>query len=547
MADVLTKAQRSYGMSMIRSSFTESEKKLRDILIDNGFYLFVTHPTDIFGKPDFYFPQHKVAIFLDGCFWHGCSKCYKTPGSNAEFWSGKIRRNIARDRSVVRQLQSQGIQVLRIKEHELASGASSICFKVKKLISQKTRPRILDLFAGAGGFSEGFVSAGCEMIAHIEMDKDACETIRTRMIYHALRRSGKLSEYRKYASGKKTRGALVEDNNLQQEVESVIQAQISEKNRAALIKEVRRRLAGEKLDMIIGGPPCQAYSHIGRASDRRKMKRDPRKFLYEHYVEFIKAFKPKMFVFENVPGLLSAGKGSYLADMRRLMKKAGYKTDYRLLNAADFGVPQNRKRVILIGWREDSGLEAYPEFKTVERTYTVADFLSGLPKLKAGQGNERTLRKGGSALLRRLDIESKDTPFILDHAARPQSQRDLEIYKIAVRKKNLGGNLRYPDLPKNLKSYKNETSFLDRFKVVDASALASHTVIAHIAKDGHYYIHPDIKQNRALTVREAARLQTFPDNFIFEGTRSSKYRQIGNAVPPMLSKVIADELLRRLV
>lgn len=416
----------------------------------------------------------------------------------------------------------------------------------RDLLIDKRKPRVLDLFAGAGGFSEGFVSAGCEMVAHIEMNKDACETIRTRMVYHSLRRIGKLTEYRKYVSGKKSREALVEENGLRKDIDSVIQAEISQENRRSLIDEVKKRLGGEELDLIIGGPPCQAYSHIGRSSDRRRMKRDPRKFLYEHYIEFLKALKPRMFVFENVPGLLSAGKGSYLADMRRLMKKAGYSTGYRLLNAADFGVPQDRKRIILIGWRDGSGFESYPEFNPVERTYTVSDFLSDLPKLKAGQGVERAPHRGASALLRRLGIESPDMPLLLDHVARPQSKRDLEIYKIAVRKKNGGKNLRYYELPKKLKAYKNETSFLDRFKVVDGSARASHTVIAHIAKDGHYYIHPDLRQNRALTVREAARLQTFPDNFVFEGTRSSKYRQIGNAVPPMLSKVVADELLRRL-
>lgn len=410
--------------------------------------------------------------------------------------------------------------------------------------SQKLK--VLDLFAGAGGFSEGFIDAGCEMVAHVEMDKDACDTIRTRMIYHALKRTSRIDEYRKYALGKTDRSTLVEENGLQKELDSVIHAEISQDNRSQLIVEVKKRLGGEQLDMIIGGPPCQAYSNIGRSSDPRRMKRDHRKFLYEHYVEFLKALKPKLFVFENVPGLLSAGGGIYLADMRRLMKKAGYSTAYRLLNASDFGVPQERKRIILIGWRHDSGLSAYPEFRTIERSYRVADFLSDLPKLKAGEGVEAVAHKGSSALLRRLGIESMDMPILLDHVARAQSKRDLEIYKIAVKKKNAGKNLRYYELPKKLKAYKNETSFLDRFKVVDVSARASHTVIAHIAKDGHYYIHPDIDQNRALTVREAARLQTFPDAFIFEGPRSSKFRQIGNAVPPMLSKIIADELVRHL-
>lgn len=546
MADVLTAEQRSRNMSMIRSGYTEPEMRMRDMLSDNGFRPFVMHPKDVPGRPDFYFPEHRAAVFLDGCFWHGCKECYQTPATRTQFWSAKIAANLSRDRSVDRQLRTDGISSFRVKEHELRHDPSRVLSRLSSLAPPKRSPKVLDLFAGAGGFSEGFASAGCDIVAHIEMDKAACDTLRTRMMYHALRKAGKLREYKKYVLGKIDRETLVRENDLQKEYDSVIHAKISQTNYRDLIREVRRRLNGEKLDVIIGGPPCQAYSHIGRSSDKKRMKRDQRKFLYEYYVAFLRALRPSVFVFENVPGLLSAGRGMYLRDMRRLMKRAGYSTDYRILNAADFGVPQERKRVFLIGWRKDAGIDEYPSFQAVERSYGVKDFLDDLPPLKPGEGVSRLRYKGRSSLLRRLGITSRSFSLVLDHLARPQSARDLEIYRIAVKIKNRGKNLRYNELPPRLKTYKNTTSFLDRFRVVDISGRASHTVIAHIANDGHYYIHPDLKQNRALTVREAARLQTFPDDFVFEGTRSAQFRQIGNAVPPMLSKLIARELLRHL-
>lgn len=414
------------------------------------------------------------------------------------------------------------------------------------MMGKKSKFTVVDLFCGAGGFSEGFLSAGCDLIAHIEMDKDACDTIRTRMAYHTLRRAGKLGEYRKYLLGEIDRETFIHSNHLENEFDSIIQAEISQDNIKDLITDVKKRLDDRRLDMIIGGPPCQAYSHIGRSSDKKRMRRDKRKFLYQYYVEFLKAFKPKLFVFENVPGLLNTGGGIYLKNMRRMMKCAGYTTDYQVFNTSDFGIPQNRKRVILMGWRSDSGISQYPNFQTVKRTYKVADFIGDLPKLRAGEGSKCIVYKSSSSLLRRLGITSRDLPLIIDHKARPQLKRDLEIYKIAVKKKNRGRNMLYNELPKKLRTRKNKTSFLDKFKVVDRLALSCHTIIAHIAKDGHYYIHPDIKQNRSLTVREAARLQTFPDNYYFEGTRTSKFRQIGNAVPPMFSKIIAEKLIRLL-
>ena len=422
--------------------------------------------------------------------------------------------------------------------------------KTKSLSVKKSEvsvhPRVLDLFAGAGGLSEGFIKAGCQIVGHIEMEQKSCSTLITRMIYHSLRKKGKLEEYKKYLLGKISRDELIEKYGLQKERDSVICAKISKDNYRGLIEQIKTRLDGQPLDIIVGGPPCQAYSYIGRARDLEKMRTDERNFLYKHYVEFLKALKPKMFVFENVPGLISAGKGVYLKDMRRLMLLAGYTTDYKILNAADYGVPQNRKRVILVGWRKDSKLDSYPDFPKVERDYKVRDFFIDLPEIKAGEGSDIRKFPKNNKLLEKLGIRSKKFGLLMDHISRPNTKQDLEIYRLAVLAKQKGENIKYNHLPENLKTHHNENGFLDRFKVVDESALGSHTVVAHIAKDGHFYIHPDLKQNRSLTVREAARLQTFPDDYKFEGERGPRLKQIGNAVPPMLSEIIAKELIKHL-
>lgn len=546
MVDVLTQAQRSHNMSMVRAKGTEPETLLREILIANGAVAFNTHSPEIPGKPDFYFSEQRVAIFMDGCFWHGCTKCFKAPTTNMKFWRIKIAENTTRDRTVNKKLRARGIQILRIKEHEIKKNPDGVQKKIATTLTPKQPPVVLDLFAGAGGFSEGFISAGCELITHVEMNGDACNTIRTRMIYHALRKIRKLNDYKKYLLEKTTLKELVEKHDLQKEVDSVIQTRIGRKSYPTLINQIRHRLGNRALDIIIGGPPCQAYSHIGRSSDRNRMKRDERNYLYKYYVEFLKAFKPKIFVFENVPGLISAGNGIYLRKMRKLMQQAGYSTDYKVLNAADFGIPQERKRVILVGWSNRSRMTSYPNFKSIERSYRAKDFLTDLPHLKANTGNTVQSHQNNSALMRELGITNPNINLLLDHIARPQSKQDLKIYRIAVREKKKGINLKYSTLPKHLKTHKNQTSFTDRFKVVNLLGKATHTIIAHIAKDGHYYIHPDIKQNRSITVREAARLQTFPDDFKFEGSRTSQFQQTGNAVPPLLSKIIARELLHYL-
>jgi len=280
------------------------------------------------------------------------------------------------------------------------------------------------------------------------------------------------------------------------------------------------------------------------------MKRDPRNFLYVQYAEYLQKYQPKMFVFENVLGLKSAGNGIYLQNMEKLFLKKGYKIHVFSVKAEKYGVLQKRRRLLIIGWKQDF-IPNLPDFDNYlsQISGTVGDVLQDLPTINAGGGVDKyanyTVQTNNylknSYLRNNFNI-------LTQHIARPQTEQDKKIYQIAVMKWNENQErLNYNDLSNDLKTHKNRNSFTDRFKVVANNLSASHTVVAHIAKDGHYYIHPDITQNRSISVREAARLQSFPDDFYFEGVkenanRTAAYKQIGNAVPPLMSYEIATML-----
>ena len=394
--------------------------------------------------------------------------------------------------------------------------------------------RYLDLFAGAGGLSEGFIRSGYEPVAHVEMDRAACFTLRTRTAFHWLKDQNAEEQYCDYLQGRITRAKLY-DLVPEKLIQSVIHAEIAKDTLESIFQQIDCLLENKRLDLIIGGPPCQTYSLVGRSRSANGMKGDSRNYLYTYYAEFLKEYKPACFLFENVPGLLTArdenGK-RYLDNMRALFREYGYETEPMTLSADDYGVPQRRKRVFLVGRQSSTASFDFPEPEKSKPRGIVEDLLSDLPFLKAGQGETGI---------------GDDFPVTL-HQARPHTEQDLEIYRIAVNRWNDGeARLNYNDLPEHLKTHHNRSSFLDRFKVVAGNLPFSHAVVAHIAKDGHYYIHPDIEQNRSLTPREAARLQTFPDDYYFESNfevprRGPAFRQIGNAVPVLLAQKIADKL-----
>ena len=413
-----------------------------------------------------------------------------------------------------------------------------------------TELRFLDLFAGAGGLSEGFIQAGYKPVAHIESDKAACFTLQTRMAYHWLKSVDNLSLYVDYLKGKVSRTEFYK--NIPEYIsKTVINKEISESSLKTIFSQIDELLENVSLDLIIGGPPCQAYSLVGRSRDSNKMLGDKRNYLYKLYGEFLKRYQPKYFIFENVIGLLSAKDANgryYFQEMRMQFKKLGYETEYRILNANNYGALQARKRIILMG-RKGNKTKFYPELEIEIPNVVVNEIFTDLPVIHAGGGSVRPCRMKtySGQWLYDSGIKNDSIP-VTWHIARPLNQQDSEIYRmVADLWSKEGKRMEYNDLPENLKTHKNRTAFADRFKVVAGNLSASHTVLAHLAKDGHYYIHPDAQQNRSITPREAARLQTFPDDYYFEGitdkpSRTAAFRQIGNAVPVILARKIAEIL-----
>lgn len=405
----------------------------------------------------------------------------------------------------------------------------------------------IDLFAGAGGLSEGFTAVGFNPVAHVEMNSEACNTLKTRACYYYLKNNQKLNIYKDYLLGRISRDDLyakVPDLI----TDTVINQTMSKESMQKLFQQIDLLLERQgigKVDLLVGGPPCQAYSLVGRAVKSDGMANDPRNFLYKLYIKVLTQYKPEMFVFENVPGLLTANKGRYLQDMKKAFRMAGYEIEYKILNSADFGVLQNRLRVILIGWRKGSN-HFYPLFKLFENTYTVADILNDLPAIQPGSESHSYLPQKIGKYLSESGIRQSDD-ILTWHVSRPNIERDRMIYRKVIEVWNSEKRrIKYTELPDELCTHKNRKSFLDRFKVVAADLPASHTMMAHISKDGHYFIHPDINQARSISVREAARIQSFPDNFFFEGARTAAFTQIGNAVPPLMAKGIANELKKQL-
>ena len=401
----------------------------------------------------------------------------------------------------------------------------------------------IDLFAGASGMSEGFVKAGFNPISHIEMDEQACYTIKTRSAYHYLKNKGKINIYYDYLKGKINRDELY--NSVPKRIiDSVLNIEITDNSINHIFEHIDNLKKNKPIDLIIGGPPCQAYSLIGR--HQKEIEKDPRNKLYIQYGRFLKKYQPKAFVFENVPGMISANKGKHFKNLKAYFKRLGYKVYYNTLNASDYGVLQARKRIIIVGWKKEDDF-GFPEIEKIINNYSVNDIFSDLPILKPGDSLK--IAKYDSIIneyLERFELRN-GTDFTTQHIARPHNERDLTIYAYAINiwnKKNI--RLKYPDLPEKLRTHKNLTSFIDRFKVVNGDGF-SHTIVAHIAKDGHYYIHPDKKQCRSISVREAARIQSFPDDFFFEGSRTAAFKQIGNAVPPLMSYAIAKEMKKLLV
>ncbi|MFC3419046.1 DNA cytosine methyltransferase [Salinicoccus hispanicus] len=403
---------------------------------------------------------------------------------------------------------------------------------------------IIDLFSGAGGLSEGFRNEGFKNIAHVEVDKHASKTLRLREAFYYLKEQKLLHLYEKYLKNELSFEQLFSlvPSSIQNKV---INKEINQKNINEILNDINNLKGDRHIHGIIGGPPCQAYSTIGRARNKDKLRTDERVYLFNYYIDFLKEFEPDFFVFENVKGLLSFKDhaGNLLLPLikksfQNALHENSYDIEFEIINSAEYGVPQNRERLIIFGKKKKFMNKSF--FKSLikykESSLTLNELFSDLPYLKNGQSSNCYKCSAKNSIIK--NYYRKFNLPLSQNVSRPNNENDLKIYQIIAEGKKQGKNIKYNDLPSDLIKHKNNYGFLDRFKALNGSGIA-HTVVAHIAKDGHYYIHPDVKQNRSITVREAARIQSFPDDYYFEDSRTSAFRQIGNAVPPVLAQKFA--------
>jgi DNA (cytosine-5)-methyltransferase 1 len=412
--------------------------------------------------------------------------------------------------------------------------------------------KILDLFAGCGGLSEGFSYDPFEIVAHVEMDKDACKSLMTRSCYRKLLDSNNLNIYNDYLEKKISVEEL--HSLLSCEDKSrIINKEINNDTIENIFEIIDKLKGTEEIDGIVGGPPCQAYSTIGRAVNKQKLSFDERIYLYEYYIKFLEKYRPSFFLFENVKGLLSFKDQFSEKLFPKIIKQfeaSGYEIATKLVDMSEYGVSQKRERLIIFGLKKDlikDKINEVPYFELLlnyrEKPISIKKLFSDLPRLKDGEENNSytttTIHSKVSEFYR-----GKNLSLSLN-IARKHNARDKEIYILTLNKKMKGEQLKYYDIPEKLRTHKNVNSFVDRYKAIDGEKI-SHTIVAHISKDGHYYIHPDNEQNRSITVREAARIQGFPDDYYFESSRTAAYRQIGNAVPPYFSYKLAAALIKKL-
>jgi DNA (cytosine-5)-methyltransferase 1 len=514
--------------------------------------------------------------------------------------------------------------------------------KIKKKKTSSIAIPIIDLFAGPGGLGEGFMSlkddlgqSVFDIKLSIEKDESAHKTLCFRSFYRQFVKKGKEVPEDYYNALKEQdlvkREALIEDllsrfdeGEVARKEARLIELGSEEWPAKEVDELIENQLKKTKDWVLIGGPPCQAYSNAGRSRVGGISKEDHRVYLYQEYLRIIQKHKPAVFVMENVKGLLSAKvddekvfdwmkrdlkvEGNY--EIYSLVKPVEEDRDF-LIRSEEYGVPQKRHRVILLGIRSDK--EHKKEYLSKKDYLSLESVIGDIPAIRSGLGrcfkmhHETEFNKNGSPKriyenlkdsdlawekmmnnqVKKLKtwgdislselaagikspvigigsefVKAKDTinknhalrDWFLDenlnglsnHQSRSHLTQDLMRYMFAslyVRK-----NGTFPRLEDFAKHHKDlipdhanvkSGKFTDRFRV-QVSERPATTITSHISKDGHYFIHYDPKQCRSLTVREAARIQTFPDNYLFRGSRTAQYHQVGNAVPPYLAYQISD-------
>ena len=405
----------------------------------------------------------------------------------------------------------------------------------------------IDLFAGCGGLSEGFLQTGMfEGLSHIEWESPMVNTLRHRLVKKWKHTEEDARKRVIKFDIQKTEELLHE--NWSEETKKMY----GQENHPDIItKGLDGLINGKTVDLIIGGPPCQAYSIAGRAQSPTGMKDDYRNFLFESFVKIVEHFKPKVFVFENVPGLLSACPGEIPVRIRiyNAFKAIGYdiRTPDNLKKsvycAEDFDVPQKRNRIIIIGTKHDSkyDLEEFYQSLTNHKSKgpikTVREAIGNMPALTP----KDTITKDGR---RNVSHEQLQGKVIDRHEPRYHGPRDQRLFT-----EWLGNNMNRASQEEKKAIYTHITGHTSnhiKYRNLEWDK-PSPTIVAHLHKDGYMFIHPDIKQLRTITIREAALLQSFPMDYEFLGSTPYCYKMIGNAVPVNFARGIAESIYEVLI
>lgn len=398
----------------------------------------------------------------------------------------------------------------------------------------------LDLFCGAGGLSEGFLETGkFDFLGHVEWEKPMVDTLRNNLVkrwgYSVENARKSVIQFDVQKTDELFGGKWSEDTI----------KEYGNNNAEEIVANGLYGLVGDRsVDVIIGGPPCQAYSIAGRAQDPNSMKDDYRNYLFESFVKIVDHYRPKVFVFENVPGMLSACPGDTLVINRicQAFDEIGYQIRLpeemhkSIYCASDFRVPQDRRRVIIFGVDKNQPktveefYHALDEQKSGEPPQTVRDAIGDLPKFRE---LEKPYKKGNTNVSHELVGDVK----VPQHEARYHNKRDIEVFRKWIT--NNMNNLPNTEKLEFYKQVSGKTSNHNKYRSLEWDK-PSPTIVSHLHKDGLMFIHPDVEQVRSITIREAALLQSFPMDYEFLGSNAYCFKMIGNAVPVLFAKSIAE-------
>jgi DNA (cytosine-5)-methyltransferase 1 len=422
----------------------------------------------------------------------------------------------------------------------------TLSYRQEQQQSASKGPKVVDLFAGAGGLSQGFSSSGAQIALAVDNDQYATDTYRLNHpeVPHRRVRCEDV-------------GSIAENDDLLSELQPSV-------------------------DLVVGGPPCQALSVAGYRArlsddDEYSVLDDPRTDLYEEYVSILETLEPTFLVMENVEGILNEVGDTgcrVIEKVRKALEKAGYSARAKLIDCSQFDIPQDRQRVIVFGVRQsefeepkqvvDELFEGLKNYHTTEEV-DIQQALSNLPRIRRGQGSKATVGQmpGRPSRYVRDNGLNEGTSLTYNHRARVHPMdKDQELFSDVMEPGDTGWQVKYEKGREDLIDYdvgtRENPKFSDKYRMLHWDR-PSPTIVAHLAKDGNSFILPDYYQyvrsdtdkqddrrNRGITPREAARIQTFPDSYLFLGPFTSQYRQIGNAVPPILGENISEVLQSKL-